>query len=284
MFDKKGYSINGQFKAFEHDQVELANRAFLYGDSIFETMFATSDDILFFDDHMNRLTNGMKVLKYNTPLLFTDYPDQLRTEILKLKQKNGCFRNARIRLTVYRKSGGFYTPESNDINYLIHAEKLNFDSYVLNKQGLKTEIYEEIRKPVNIFSPYKTAHSLLYTLSGIYNKTKSVDESYILNQKGHIIESTSSNIFTVYGDELFTPPVSEGCINGIMRKNIMRIAEDNSIKVTEKQINLEDLLSAEELFLTNTIKGVQWVVAFRQRRYYKKISEFLIGKLNRELF
>jgi branched-chain amino acid aminotransferase len=284
MFDKKGYILNGQFKAFELDQNELANRAFLYGDSVFETMFATTDHVLFFRDHMERLTNAMNVLKYHIPIIFTDHPDQLQSEIFRLIQKNGIFGNARIRLTVYRKSGGFYTPESNEINYLILAEKLNGNQYIINKQGLTTDLFKDIKKPWSVFSPYKTSNSLIYVMSGIYNKSKNIDESFILNDKEDIIETTSSNVFIASGDELRTPPVSDGCIDGIMRKKLIRISEENSIKVIEKKIRIDDVLKAEEIFLTNTIKGIQWVVAFRHRRYYKKISEFLISKINKEFF
>jgi branched-chain amino acid aminotransferase len=283
MFDKKGYILNGQFMAYDKGTFDVLNRAFLYGDCVFETMFSGTDRIYFFEDHMNRLNEAMKVLKFNIPILFSDGTQQLQSEALRLIMKNGIFGNARLRLTVFRKSGGFYTPQTNDVDYILTAEPLKYSCYVLNKQGLTCDLFEEIRKPANLFSPYKISNSILYTMSGIYNKSKQMDESFILNEAGNIIESTSSNVFIVINDEIITPPVSDGCIAGIMRKQIIRMAEKHSIQITRKPILKEDVLRAEEVFLSNAIKGIQWVVAYKQRRYYKKLSEFLIGKINEEL-
>lgn len=283
MFDKKGYLLNGEFKAYEKGTFDVSNRAFLYGDCIFETMFSGTDRIYFFEDHMHRLIEGMKVLKYTIPLLFSEGSHHLQNEALRLVGKNGIFGNARLRLTVFRRCGGFYTPHTNDVDYILTAEPLSQVNYVLNKQGLTCGLFEEIKKPVNLFSPYKISNSLLYTMSGIYNKSKQLDESFIMNEAGNIIESTSSNVFIVVNDEIITPPISEGCIAGIMRNRIIRIAEKNSIQITRKPILKEEVLKAEEVFLSNAIKGIQWVVAYKQRRYYKKLSEYLIRKINEEL-
>ncbi len=284
MFDKKGYILNGQFKAFDQNEIEFTNRAFLYGDLIFETMYATGDHILFFDDHIKRLKNGMQILRYEIPEFINLHPEQLESDILRLQVQNKIFGHARIRLNVFRKNGGLYTPETNDVNYIISAEKTDERCYTLNKQGLKTEVFNQVRKPVNIFSPFKTANSLLYTMSGIFNRSNQFDESFILNEKGNIIETTSSNIFIVQNDILQTPPISEGCIDGIMRKNIILTAQQNGISFKEKALLHEDLLNAEEIFISNVIKGIRWVVAFQHRRYYKKMSEFLIRKMNDQLF
>ncbi len=283
MFDKKGYILNGQFISFEQDSIEISNRAFLYGDTIFETMFANVNRIHFFSKHMERLIGGMKVLKYQIPPMFTDNPNYLEKGIFKLMQKNKIFGQARVRLSVFRKSGGFYSPDTNEVDYIINAQELAYNKFILNKNGLTSDVFDEIKKPINIFSSFKISNSLLYVMSGLYNQSKNIDESLILNEKGFIIETTTSNIFTVINDEIFTPPVSEGCINGIMRMNIIQIAKEQSIKITEKPLKIEDILRAEEVFLSNAVKGIQWIVAFRQKRFYKKMSEFLVGQLNEKL-
>jgi branched-chain amino acid aminotransferase len=284
MFDKKGYILNGQFKSIDINQNDFINRAFLYGDLIFETMYAADDRILFFNDHIQRLKNGMQVLQYEIPSFFDLHPEQLESDILRLLFQNKIFGHARIRLNVFRKNGGYYTPETNEVNYLVTADSVAGSNYVLNKQGLKTEIFKQIRKPINIFSPYKISNALLYTMSGIYNKSNQIDESFILNETGNIIESTSSNVFIVNNDILISPPITEGCIDGVMRKNIILTAKKSGITIFERAILQEDLLNAEEIFLSNVIKGIRWVVAFKQRRYYKKMSEFLIREINAQFF
>ena len=280
MFDKEQIILNGNFISGSENSFNVQNRAFLYGDSIFETIRVNNRKILFFEEHLDRLISGMKVLKYEIPDKFTVFRQKLEDEIIQLLNRNKIFKSSRIRLTVFRKTGGFYTPHTNEIDYVISASKLPNDKFVLNSSGLLIDIFKDIKKPLNIFSPYKTANSILYTLAGIYKNEKKFDDCLIVNERNHIIESISSNVFIVIGGKLITPPVTTGCINGIMRNAIITYANLSNIKCIERSINTEDLLNADEVFFTNSISGIQWVVAYKNKRYYKKMSNFLISKLN----
>ncbi len=255
------------------------NRAFLYGDSIFETLRVENGKILFFEQHSERLISGMKVLKYNIPKKFTVFKEHLKNEITGLLNRNRIFGSARVRISVFRKTGGLYTPKTNDVNYVISASKINESNFQINKKGLTISVFDEIKKPVNIFSPYKTANSLIYTLAGIYKISKGVDDCLIINERNEIIEAVSSNLFIVNNKILYTPPVSSGCINGIMRNTILELAEKHKIPFRFKNIKEPDLLNAEEIFLTNSISGIRWVVAYKNKRYYKRLSEVLMLKL-----
>lgn len=282
MFDKKQILYNGRYISGDSAESFSVNRAFLYGDSIFETMFVSKGKIHFFEEHMNRLIQGMKVLKYVIPDKFTEFNKKLEDEILKLMFKNKLFKSARIRLTVFRKSGGLYTPVCNEVDYIITATDPGNEKYVLNNTGYLIGLYDEIKKPVNIFSSYKTANSIIYTLAGVYKNEKKSDDCLILNEKGNIIETISSNIFLVINNKLITPPIEEGCINGIIRNQIINFAKLYEIICTERSVQQNDLLSADEIFLTNSINGIQWVVAYKDKRYFKKMSNFFINKLNEQ--
>jgi branched-chain amino acid aminotransferase len=150
----------------------------------------------------------------------------------------------------------------------------------LNDKGLIIGIYDEVKKPINLFSSYKTANSLIYILAGIFKNLNKYDDCLILNEKGHLIEAVSSNIFIVKNGVLYTPPITEACIDGIMRKQVINIAKKNEISFAEQPLFVDDLLKADEVFLTNSISGIQWAAAYKNKRYFKKISEFLLRKVN----
>jgi len=271
---------NGTFISENENHLCFNNRAFLYGDVIFETFRVNHRTVLYFNEHLARLIAGMKILKYNIPEKFTVFKNLLKDEILSLLNRNKIFKSARIRISVFRKSGGLYTPATNEIDYIISATQLKNENFVLNSEGLQISIFPDITKPINRFSPFKTGNSLIFTLAGVYKKEIGVDDCLILNDKNQIIEAVSSNLFLVKNKTLITPPVSDGCINGIMRNEIIKSAKKHDIPCIEQTVSEEDLLLADELFLTNSIKGIQWVVAFKEKRYYKRLSDFFIRLLN----
>lgn len=280
MFNKTQISFNGKFITDEADDFYTKNRAFLYGDSIFETIRVNNRDILFFDEHLQRLIAGMIVLKYEIPDVFTVFKKRLYDEIIQLLNRNKIFKSSRIRITVFRKNGGLYTPKTNEVNYVISANKLEEDKFVLNKKGLHIGIFKDINKPLNIFSEYKIANSLIYTLAGIYKKEHKFDDCLILNENNNIAEAISSNVFLVKDNKLIFPPVSDACINGIMRNTILQIAKSNNFVCMARSISSSDLLISDEVFLTNSISGIQWVGAYKNKRYFKKLSSFFIEKVN----
>ena len=278
--NKNFICINGKYKIKDEYIFTISNRAFQYGDAIFETMFAAHNQVRFFSKHIERLIKSMRILKMKVPERFISNIDSLHKEITKLLNKNMFYKGARVRLTVFRNSTGLYTPQSNEIEYVIEASRLENTIYELNSKGLKIDIYDEILKPKYILSNLKTTNNLLYILAGISKKERFLDEILILNTENNIIESLSSNIFYVKNDIIYTPSIDEGCLNGIMRKNIIKIATENNIKIVISNITKEDILNANEVFLTNAISGNKWVSAFRTKRYYNKMSKKIIAELN----
>jgi branched-chain amino acid aminotransferase len=121
---------------------------------------------------------------------------------------------------------------------------------------------------------------MIYVLAGIYKNQHALDEVLILNQHGFLCESISSNVFVVYDRKLYTPALIEGCIAGVMRQVVMRLAKENNIELVEAQINPDILNEADEVFLTNAAKGIQWVMGYNNKRYFNEVSRFLNEKLN----
>ena len=282
MLQNENYLVhNGVFIKQGKFSVSSDNRAFIYGDSLFETILAVNGELPFFKDHYARLIAGMKTLKYEVPPAFT--MQYLKDLILKLLRKNKLFKTARIRLQVYRTAGGFYTPNSNAAEYIINCRQAKPNQTEINTEGLNIKTYTDIRKPANALSPYKTGSSLLYVLASEFKKQSGADEVLLLNTEGRVAESAASNIFVVKKHQIFTPPLSEGCTDGVMRRTIMNIAQEEKIMIRELPLRLQDVMRSDEVFLTNAVNGIRWVVALDRKRYYSKMSKYLSKQLNERL-
>ena len=279
---KQFICLNGKVFPFGEPLLMHNNRAFCYGDAIFETIHANGTRMQFFTDHYRRLQKGMDLLHMKKESL----PDKntLEQTIDKLLNKNHLYNGVRIRLSVFRNTGGFYTPQDNTVSYLIETLPLPDDEYRLNKKGLKTGVFKGLLKQADSLANLKTSNSLLYIHAGLFCKEQGIDDCFIMNTEGRLAESVSSNIFVLKNGILLTPSLDQGCVEGVMRLQIIRLAADLGIKCVEAPVHEEDLLEADECFLTNAITGIRWVVAFRHKRYYNKIANMLISALNREQF
>ena len=269
---------NGHVISLYEPAISFTNRAFRYGDSLFESIRFTNGKIMFLADHVKRIKLSMTILRMNVPAEFTS--DNIEHLILNLIEKNNLKKEARIRLTVFRNEGGFYTPDTNDISFLIESEALETPRYTLNQKGLWVDIYAEIKKQINKISNLKTGSALIYVMAGITKKSLKLDDCLLINENGNIIESINSNIFVVKNGTLYTSPITDGCIDGVMRKQILVIAAQNKILAFEQSLTVHTLTDGDEVFLTNAIKGIQWVGQFKNKFYTNQKSVFFTEKLN----
>lgn len=272
-------NFNGQILPAETALLSIFNRGFRYGDGLFESMRYMKGQLKFADLHANRLIKGMKALKLEGYSQIDQYFLKEKSDELAARNKN-C-KNARLRLTVFRDGEGLYSPVKNKLGYAIELQTLEEPRYFLNTKGLIMHVFEDIPKAVNILSNYKTCNSLLYVMAGIFKNQQKLDDAFILNQNGYLCESISSNLFILYQGTLYTPALSEGCIAGVMRQVVIQLAMKNNIPITEAQINPEILQEAEEVFLTNANKGIQWVMGFGRKRYFNEMSKLLTEQLNK---
>lgn len=269
---------NDNFVATEQPILTAHNRGFRYGDGLFESMRMSNGKLRFSEQHAERLKAGMKALKMEGAGLLDEY--FLKQKTAELCKKNKLKDNARFRLSVYRDGEGLYTPSTNKTGYVLEATALSESTYELNKKGLIVDVYDELTKSLDQLSNYKTSNSLVYVMAGLYKKQHNLDEAFILNHKGFLCESISSNVFVVYDNQIYTPALSEGCIAGVMRNVVMDIAKSNDIPVIEAQINPEVLNEAEEVFITNAIGGIRWVMGYGRKRYFNEVTKMLSAKLN----
>jgi len=273
-----GYiSLNGKLLQKDTAVLPVTNRAFRYGDALFETVKCVNGLPLFLEAHLQRLYSGMEILEYdwNDQLLKT----VLNEEIKRLLVRNRLKEGARLRISVFRNDGGYYTPETNEVSILLETTP-DINNYQLNESGLSIGVFDEIFKPIHAFNGLKSANALLFVKAGLAKTRKQVNDLIILNSKGLVCETISSNIFMIIHKRLITPPLSEGCLPGIMRQNILALAPQLGLEVLETPVGVNALDQAEEVFVSNAIHGVQWIKGYENKRYFHKVSKRIIDELN----
>ncbi|KFF17379.1 aminotransferase class IV [Flavobacterium hydatis] len=271
-------NFNGNIVA-QNDNLLIQNRAFLYGDGVFETLKIVNNKVLFLEDHYFRLMASMRVVRMEIPMNFT--MEYLEEQILSLVNHNSISDSARVRITVYRNDGGYYLPQNNTISFLIHATALDNKAYEVNENPYEVDLYKDFYVTKQLLSSIKTTNKIINITGSIFANENGLDNCILLNDSKNAIEALQGNLFMLLGNKLITPPVSEGCLNGVMRKQILALAKKlTDIEVVEEPISPFDLQKADELFLTNVIKGIQPITKYRKKDFTTKISVILTQKLN----
>lgn len=241
-----------------------SNRGYRYGDGLFETIKIVNKNIQLEDYHFERLFSGLQLLKFELPGLFTR--DNFVKGIIHLCEKNNCLSLARVRLSVFRGNGGLNDGDTIAC-YLVECWPLNESQNRLNENGLVVDIFPDARKSCDTFSNLKSANYLPYAMAARFAKENKLNDCFVLNTAGHIADSTIANIFCIKDGVTTTPGLSEGCVNGVMRRHLLTVLKKAGYEVKEQAITPADIEMADEVFLTNAISDIRWVKQFRQKTY-----------------
>jgi branched-chain amino acid aminotransferase len=258
------FIYNDQFFLSGKPVISAGNRSLRYGDGLFETIRIYNGRILNSDFHFDRLYNGLSILQFEIPKLFT--PEFLINKINALLKKNGHEKNARVRLMVFRGNGGIFDQENNFPNYIIETWPLS-DKIELNENGLTVDVFPDARKSCDQFSNLKSNNYLPYAMAGLFAKKNRLNDAIVLNAFGRVCESAIANIFIIKDTTIFTPPLSEGCVAGVMRRWMLEKFSLKNYVLAEKDLSVNDVLEADEFFLTNSIHPIRWVQNFREKKY-----------------
>lgn len=276
---KQFININNEIVPADHQVFTVSNRGFKYGDGLFESMRMMDGRVKFADLHADRIQRGMKALKIDGYSQVDAVFLQQKVEDLARRNKLGP--NCRARLTVYRDGDGLYSPNTNRMGFVLENSKLEGNYYELNSRGLLVDVFTEVNKPAGALANFKTCNSLVYVLAGIFKNQQKLEETLILNQDGFLCEGLSSNVFVVYKNQIYTPALAEGCIAGVMRHVIISLAKKLNLTLVEAQINPAILAEAEEIFMTNASRGIQWVMGYNNKRYFNQTAKILNEELNK---
>jgi branched-chain amino acid aminotransferase len=264
------------------DNILTQNRAFLYGDAVFETLKIVQGKVLFLEDHYFRLMASMRILRMEIPMNFTmEYFEEQLLSVVKL---NGFEDAARARITIYRNDGGYYLPTTNTISFLIHTSSLDNQAYVWEEKTCEVDLYKDFYISKQLISTLKTTNKVIHVTASIYADENGFDNCILLNDSKNVVEVLQGNLFMLQGNKLITPPVAEGCINGIMRKQVLALAKKvEGLEVVEEVISPFDLQKADELFFTNVIKGIQSITKYRKKEFATTMANLLVQKLNESI-
>lgn len=254
------------------------NRGFLFGDAVFETLRLISNKIIFWEDHYFRLMASMRILRFDIPEYFT--PDFLKKEILKLNNEINFGLDARVRITVFRSSEGRYRPKSNAVSFIINIDRLNSSKYTIKQQKVKVDLYKDYYLNNQLINSIKSNNKSINILASIFASENELDNCILLNNNKMVCEFINGNLFYVKDDKIYTPNLQSGCLNGVLRKNLINIIKSTELSLEEVNVSPFDLVAAEELFMTNVIQGITPVNNYRRKNFDIKIASRLIDLLN----
>jgi branched-chain amino acid aminotransferase len=269
-------NYNGKILDADTSIVPAQNRGLRYGDGLFETIKLKHNKLLFSKEHFTRLFSGMELLQLNLPK-FLD-ANSLQKQILELAKKNDL-QSARVRLNFFRGNGGLYDAANHTANYVIEAINLPEDDALLNNNGLDLCIYQNAKKSVDVFSNLKSNNFLPYVMGALYAKQQKCNDAIILNSNNSIADTTIANIFYIKNGIFYTPSLQQGCVAGIVRQYLLKEIQAQGFSVNETQVTVEDIMAADEVFLTNSIYNIRWVKSIEDKSYGLNLTQQLVQKL-----
>ncbi len=272
-------NLNGTLLSETPPALTANNRGFLYGDAVFETLKHTNTQALYWEDHYFRLMASMRIFGMEIPLEYT--PDFFEKEFLRtIKGQSTAAPAWRIRLTVFRNDGGRYTPTTHQVSFLIQSTPLEQATYPQPANEYVVDLYKDHYVQPSMLSNLKSNNKALQVLGSVFAQRQELDNCILLNDRKEVTEALNGNLFLLFGDALHTPPLTSGCLDGIMRKQLMRLSDKLSLKVEERVITPFELQRADELWVTNTVVGISPVVRYRRKTYQNQVALKALDLLN----
>jgi len=262
------------------DVISFNNRGFNYGDAVFETIKVSHSKILFLEDHYFRLMASMRIMRMEIPMNFT--MSFFKQEILSLLEaKQLTKESVRVKFIVNRGQGGFYLPKSDSVDYLVSAEKLSQEFYAINNSAYEVDLFKDFYISPSLLSTLKTNNKSLNIVASVYAHENDLENCLLLNTNKNVVEATNGNLFLVKGKLIKTPPLSDGCLKGIIRKQLIEIIKKiPEYTFEEASISPFELQKSDELFITNVISGIQPITKYRKKQYGVEVASTLLDKLN----
>ena len=270
--------INFNGKITDLSDQLINNRAFLYGDAVFETLIIFNDKILFWEDHYFRLMSSMRIIRLDIPDKYT--PEFFRENIIKIHNNISQTGNSRIRINIYRSSGGKYKPEKNTPSFIISCESINYNTYKLNKGHYVVDLYKDYYLDNQLISSIKSNNKIINVVASIYASENGFDNCILLNKDKLVSEFINSNLFIIKDEKIYTPTLKSGCLNGVVRKNLFKILSSSSFEVCEQDLSTFDITQSDEIFGTNISQGIFSVTKFRKKDYDCSKTKKIITMLN----
>ncbi|PZR19083.1 MAG: aminotransferase class IV [Flavobacterium psychrophilum] len=274
-------NYNGTLVA-SSDIILHENRAFLYGDSIFETLRVLDGKVLFLEDHYFRLMASLRIVRMEIPMDFT--MEYMEEQVQLLVNSLPAAPAYRVRMSVFRKPGGFYLPTNREVEFIVTASALTEPLYSINEGNYEVDLFKDFYVTKQLLSTLKSTNKMVQITGSIYAHENGFQNCLLVNDEKNVVEALQGNLFMLTGNKLVTPPVADGCLNGVMRKQILELAKKiEGLEVTEASISPFDLQKADELFITNVIQGIQPITKYRKKEFVNTTASELLKRLNAKI-
>lgn len=256
------------------------NRGYAYGDALFETIKVSNGVILFWEDHYFRLMASMRIMRMDIPMNFT--MEYLQKQIENTLEANALLKSsARVKLMIHRNEGGLYLPTTNAVSFIISVKPLSNNIYELNDGFYEVDLFKDYFLSPSLLSTLKTNNKAINVVGSIYAKENKLQNCFVLNTEKQVVEALNGNVFLVKNNIIKTPPLNNGCLKGVMRKQIIDIVGKlPDYEIEESAISPFEIQKADEIFITNVIVGIQPVKKYRKKTFTTNVAEILIQKLN----
>lgn len=274
-FWRMNICFNGAFFPADERILTAQNRCFKWGDGVFETMKFYQGQLLLAGAHFERLFSSLRLLQMDTAPTFSK--ENLLCYITDLCVQNRCSQNARVRLAVYRN-------KSNTAEFVIEAIPLEIDYSEWQHDGLSLCLYPYARKSTDVFANLKSANFLPYVLAQKFAADHQFDDAILLNSANLLCDTSKTNLFLIRNGQVYTPALHQGCVNGVMRKAIVDALERKGNSVNQAELSEEDLLAADEVFLSNAIQVIRWVKSYRQRTFANTHTRKIFDEVSATIF
>ncbi len=260
--------------------LSINNRGFNYGDALFETIKVSHGKLLFWEDHYFRLMASMRLMRMEIPMNFTmAFLENQIQDLLNANQLQNA--SSRVKLVVYRKEGGLYLPNTNDVGFVITSNQIEDDFYLLKNESYEVDLFKDFYISPSLLSTLKSNNKAINVVGSIYAKDNGLQNCLLLNTDKQVVEFLNGNVFVVKDSVIKTPPLTDGCLKGIMRKQLIEILEQlPEYKILETSISPFELQKADEIWMTNVITGIQPVTKYRKKYFEANVAKAVLQKLN----
>jgi len=273
------FNFNGGLLEDNSSFLNEKNRGVQLGDAVYEELRVINGEIIYLEDHYLRLMSSMRILRMEIPMNFT--MEFMETEILKIFSENDLKQAKRVKFTVFRNSQHNFFESDNSISYFIVSDTLNNHFFVLSEDNYEVELFKDFYKNSSMLSNLDTNNKILNVVGAIYARENDYQDCLLLNERKQVVEALNGNIFIVKENKIKTPPVTDGCTNGVLRKKLIELLSKlDGFDFLEDSISPFELQKADELFIVNTIDGIVPITKYRKKAFVNTVAKNLIGKLN----
>ncbi|MGI9552316.1 MAG: aminotransferase class IV [Aurantibacter sp.] len=276
-------NFNGNLLSSESLFLNHKNRAMRYGDALSETFRVINGTLIFWEDHYQRLMASMRILRMEIPMSFTmEFLEEQVLNTLSANELIDC--PAIVHILVFREGVGSNLPESNDVAFCIEVSELDSSFYIAKEGRYEVELFRDFYLNADMLSTLNTNNKILNVVGSIFAEENDYDDCLLLNHEKMVVAALSGNLFLIKGNTIKTPPLRDGCPNGVIRKRIIKLIEGSTDReFEENSISPFELQKADEIFITNIEDGIRPITKYRKKEFANSVSKKLLEMLNEQV-